>query len=631
MSTTFVLTCVRISMQTYTFRLKGDKFPVLKLLRDKEEKLVQKGGKALDRELLTIQNEIDEVQSQIKSGLAQNVLSVSQVIDEGLDAVARLDVLFAKAAFGSKLDGAIPRVATEGRISIDGFLHPVLASADGFSSNAKPGESGQVVPIDLRLSSEDGDRALLISGPNGGGKTLSMKSFGLVCVLAKLGLPIPSSDGAKRPRVDFFDRILVNVGDQQSVMDGESTWTSTLNSCAVMIEEVTKRSTGKSDESYLVLLDELGSGTDPEAGGAIAQAILEEFMAAPACHIVATTHSPRLKALSYESSDYNCATVLLESDDASDYKRPSFRLEYGLIGESYALGAASRCTPALPESLLTRASQIMTESSDQPGTGSDYIRALTRSMEDQVERAKSERIAAEERAQDSANCRRAMICLAASYENHLARLEQRLEDCYQKLQQQDGMEDLELVGKTLSELRAVKKQILSQKELLSEKGLKLLPTSHELKVGESVVIVSGGEWDGTTMEVVADATIDENLGPTEVLVQSSSSFLAWDNMFSDDMDSGVDSMVDRPLIVHRHELAIWDYDSVWEDEEGNALVSATSVPDSRRRLNSLLSTLKTESPTFTRSGEKKIKVDTAFSSSRARKAANKGKGKKKRK
>jgi DNA mismatch repair protein MutS2 len=606
----------------------------LKLLRAKEEKLLENGGKAMDRAIIAIQNEIDEVQAQIQAGLAQSVLSVSGAIDEGLDVLARLDIVFAKAAYGLRLDGVIPLVANEGRISVDGFVHPVLATNDGFSSHAGPDESGHIVPIDLRLSSEDGDRALLISGPNGGGKTLTMKSFGLVGILNKLGLPISLRHHDQgKPRVDFFDHILVNVGDQQSAVDGESTWTAILNSCASIIERVAGGATddtAKSHDNYLVLLDELGSGTDPEAGGAIAQAILEQLLVVPTCHIVATTHSPRLKTLSYESPQFGCATVLLENDDSREYKRPSFRLEYGLIGESYALGAASRCIPALPDSVLTRASQLMTQGSEQDGTqsgtSSDYIRALTNSMEDQVERARNERIAMEKSARDSAKCRVAMMSLAASYENHLTRLEQRLDDCYQKLLKDE--DDLELIGGTISELRVVKKQILSQKELLKERGLKLLPTSYKLLAGFSAVIVAEGEWDGATVQVVADCSTDETLGPTEVLVQPSPSFLAWDNMFSNDGPPN-DAMVDRPLIVQRHELAIWDYDSAWE-EDTDMTFTATSVPDSKRRLNSLLSTLKTDYvPKKDSSSGNTVKK--SFTSAGARKAANKGKGKKKRK
>lgn len=201
------------------------------------------------------------------------------------------------------------------------------------------------------------------------------------------------------------------------------------------------------------------------------------------------------------------------------------------------------------------------------------------------------------------------------------------------------MDDLELVGETISEIRLAKKQVLSQKELLSERGLKLLPTSYELKVGESVVIVAPGEWDGSTATVAADATKDDTLGPTEVLVQPSSSLFAWDDMMFDATTSNGDdsSMVDRPLIVQRHELAIWDYASIWEEAESEMV--ATSIPDSKRRLSSLLSTLKSEDKSANQQKQQHTVGKTlqapnnggnnSFTSSRERKASNKGKKEKK--
>jgi DNA mismatch repair protein MutS2 len=597
----------------------------MKLLREKEERLIKAGGKEFDREVQALQGEIDEVEGQIRSGLAQLILGAAEVIDAGVDVLALLDIIFAKAAFGLRFNGAFPQISNNGEIAVEEFIHPVLAMHDGFSLSAGPGRAGHVTPVDLFLSKERGKRALLISGPNGGGKTLSMKSFGLVGVLTKIGIPIPIAENAPRPRIDFIDEVLVNVGDKQNVIQGESTWTSLLNSCSRMIETVQSNK----DRSYLVLLDELGSGTDPNAGGAVAQAILEEFMTVSGCQIVATTHSPQLKTLSYDSDDYSCATVLLEMDSTEEYKKPTFRLEYGIIGESYALGAASRCNPPLAESLLARASQLLAEESQEGSskTRGDYIQALTNSMEDQVERTKRELMKAEKHARDSQLCRKAMLSLAASYETQLDRLERRLDDCYRQLREDDSKDDLEVIGDTLAELKIAKKQILSQQELLRRKGLKLLPTSYALSAGESVIVVaSESEWDGRTVQVIADGTLDSSLGPTEVLVRASTSFEAWDSMFADDnlVGDGIDRMEDRPWIVQRHELAIWDYDSIWEEDGyGGSMMKATSVPDSKRRLNSLLSTLKSD--TSLSNPTKGTNIKNSFASARARKAATKKK------
>ncbi len=592
----------------------------MKLLRDKEDRILKAGGKEFDSEVLALQIEIESVESQIRGGLAQLVLGATDVIDAGLDVLARLDVIFAKAAFGQKMNGAFPRISKEGTIAVDRFVHPVLALSDGFATVARKGQPGYVMPIDLRLSSENGQRALLISGPNGGGKTLSMKSFGLVCILTKIAIPISVANDAARPRVDFVDNIMINVGDKQNVIHGESTWTSLMNSCAKMLETV--RSNQK--KSHLVLLDELGSGTDPEAGGAVAQAILEEFMTVSGCHIVATTHSPRLKTLSYETENFACATVLLEMDGSEQYKKPTFRLAYGIIGESYALGAASRSQPSLPESVLSRASELMAEEATT-SSRRDYIQALTSSMEVQLKLMVEERMEAERYSHESLLCRQAMLSLAASYETHLDRLQQRLDDCYCRLRDDHDKSDVEVIGDTIAQIKLAKKQIKSQQELLREKGLKLLPTSYVLSLGESVVIVSGdSEWDGVTVQVVADATTDSTLTATEVLVRRSSSFLAWGPT------EEINAKQDYPWLVQRHELAIWDYDSMWEEENyEDALVKATSVPNSKQRLNSILSTLKSDTLVGpdSRGPVKGSKIKKSFLSARARRAASPNKKK----
>jgi hypothetical protein len=598
---------------SYNVRIKDSRFPVLGLLRKKEHELLKGGGKTLDKSVVEIRNEIEATTEEILSGLAQRILRVAAYIDKGLNIVAQLDVVMAKAAFGASLNGVIPLVQTEGQISVEGFVHPVLA---------RTVKMDRVVPVDLCLSSDKGQRALVISGANGGGKTLSMKSFGLASVLTKLGLPIPVKRGAKRPRVDFFDEILVSVGDRQSVLDGESTWTSTMNKCASILNTMDSQLRERQNRRYLVLLDELGSGTDPEAGGAVAQAILEELLTKP-CKIVVTTHSPRLRAMSYNNPDFNCATVLLKEDPSSLFKSPSFILEYGIIGQSHALGAASRSSPSFPPSVLTRASQLMAEAAESNGDGirEDYILALTKSMEEQLKRANDAADAAEALVDDSAKCRRAMIALADSYDQHLERLCEKLEDCFRRLKA-DGKSDLELVGATLSELRIVKKKIASHKTVLLERGLKVLPMSYVLIPGESVVIIAPGEWEGMSAKVVNDYGLDRTVGQNEVLVMPSNTFHAWDDLFVPNLCP----MPSRPLILQRHEIAIWDYGSV-DDNGSNTMESTTSIPNSKQKINSLLTALKSiwindkEKPS--KGSESKAVRKNSFQSSRQRKAAKK--------
>jgi hypothetical protein len=582
---------------SYNFRLQDDKFPSLRLLRFQKSKLLANGAKELDRDMIELQTELDETTSQIQWGLALTLLKANAIIQEGLDSIAQMDILLAKASFGIQYNGKIPIIGNQNKIEVSGFCHPILAS------------SQEVIPIDLLLLEQ---KALIISGPNGGGKTLALKSFGVVSLLAKLGIPIPSSQ--PNPRVDFFDTLHVTMGDTQTLEEGTSTWTSFLTTCSTLLNKLSSQS-----QNQLILMDELGhGGTDPTAGGAMAQAILEALMTHPNCRMVATTHSPRLKTLSYSQPQYNCATVLLLPS-----KIPNFQLQYGVIGESYALEAAARISnPALPLFILNRAQQLLTQEDDddistnENSTNRAYWNALTQSLQDQVQLVSKEHKSLQQHTQDMANLSKAMRSLAASYEQHFSRLESKLEDSYKQLSSQNNKNDLEVVGDTLAQLKVVHKQVKTQSDLLKEQGLRLLPPDYKLAVGESVMIINGQEvvlgGSTTTVEVVSD----EGLGPNQVLVQSS--FRQWD-----DEDEG-------PFVVARHQLAIWDYESAWEDT--TTVPKATSTRDSKRRLSSLLSTLKTPTTMATTKASLNSSSKPQFTSARERKAAKNDsdkKGKKK--
>lgn len=185
-------------------------------------------------ELAAVRNELVTMEEEIERDLMNTIQQASIAIDRGIHAMARLDIIFAKASFGSELNGDIPIVQHDGRISVKSFVYPVLSLRKGVSVE-------DPVPIDLFLSHDQGSQALIISGPNGGGKTIALKSFGVACLLTKLAIPVPRSSKVtmdKPPRVDFFDKVLVEVGDQQSVLEGESTMMAKLNAFSSMIESV---------------------------------------------------------------------------------------------------------------------------------------------------------------------------------------------------------------------------------------------------------------------------------------------------------------------------------------------------------------------------------------------------------
>ena len=242
-------------------------------------------------------------------------------------------------------------------------------------------------------------------------------------------------------------------------------------------------------------------------------------------------------------------------------------------------------------------------------------------MGEQLERSRIATSVLEDNAVDSSRCRQAMVSLARAYECHLDRKLEYLEATYQKLNAK-GTSDYELIGETLEELKVVKKKIITQEEQLAEKGLKVVPINYALDVGESVVIISKDEWEGMTAKVVVDgSTSDTSIGPNQVLVKPSFSLHAWDDVIL----TNIDPMAERTLILERQDIAIWHFDSIYDD---NAFETkpATSITNSKQKVSSLLSTLDSVSKrNDSKKSVKNKRKAKSFQSSRQRKAANKAK------
>ncbi|GAX10000.1 hypothetical protein FisN_11Lh005 [Fistulifera solaris] len=197
---------------SYTFQINRDKFPVMGILEDKLSEYRSSG--VSEAKIVDLTTEIETREEEIKNGLVRIICSELQAIDEGLDTVAQIDSCFAKAAYSVLSGGQIPSMDFNGCIQVKQFRHPLLLQ--------RIIRDHMVVPIDLQMN--DNKRVLIIGGPNGGGKTLAAKAFGIVSVFSKTGLPIPMSPHVHdRPRVDFFDVLHVSIGDGQDLENGQST------------------------------------------------------------------------------------------------------------------------------------------------------------------------------------------------------------------------------------------------------------------------------------------------------------------------------------------------------------------------------------------------------------------------
>ena len=239
----------------YMFQLASGngRFPELDALHEREVNLLQKmkGNKIADsdmnnhRQLATLREEISILEKQTTNMLIASMIDAAPHVERALDVLARLDVIFARALFALDYNGVIPEVGDESSIIVKNFVHPVLALEKSISG---------VVPIDLLQPGP----VLVISGPNAGGKTLALKSFGLAACFVKLGIPItvnriPSEES--EVRVDFFENIFVQIGDSQDLLLGESTLMARLNSCSKLIQRMETTKIG----GTLALLDELVS------------------------------------------------------------------------------------------------------------------------------------------------------------------------------------------------------------------------------------------------------------------------------------------------------------------------------------------------------------------------------------
>jgi DNA mismatch repair protein MutS2 len=269
--------------------------------------------------------------TRILQDLTRRLQSRLAELRAAAETIAELDSAFARARFAREFDAAIPEFSEAGALELDSARHPVL-------EDKLRREGRAVVPITLALGGED--RVLVISGPNTGGKTVALKTTGLAALAAQSGIPV----AAQRAVVPMFDRVLADIGDEQSIAADLSTFSAHMLNLKSMLEAATPRS--------LVLVDEMGTGTAPEEGAALAVALLEEFRA-KRCLVLATTHHDRLKT--YASTTAGVVNAAVEFDEV--HLRPTYRLIVGMPGGSSGISIAQRL--GLAAEIIERARKLL--------------------------------------------------------------------------------------------------------------------------------------------------------------------------------------------------------------------------------------------------------------------------------
>jgi DNA mismatch repair protein MutS2 len=333
----------------------------------------------LNNELSLLASDARAEEDRIRREFGAQLLSRGEDFLRAAGLVAELDGAAARAELARRSEAVRPELSRDGRWSLSGARHPLLDARLRVLRETLFGlerSDRDAVPLDFQLTPEK--RWLLVSGPNAGGKTVALKTIGLLSMLAQSGFYLP----AKLATVPVFERILTSVGDEQAILSDLSTFSSAMKRLA----EILRRAT----ETTLALLDELGAGTDPEEGGAIAASALEAYLKRGGRAVV-TTHLTRLKQFVASREDGQAAAM--EFDEQTG--RPTYRLHAGLHGSSRALSTARE--QGLPEETLARAEEILGEGwvrrqelEAEAAAALSRLRERERELEESLRRAREE-------------------------------------------------------------------------------------------------------------------------------------------------------------------------------------------------------------------------------------------------
>ncbi len=339
---------------------------------------------SLSAERVILKGEEDREEKKILRALTAEVGRVARPLGIGIETMAKLDYVTAKARFSRDFDLTCPDINSEGRLWLREAKHPLLMKlfrdeqkgvGSQESAVGKQGtEARSVVPIDVRLGQPF--NMLIITGPNTGGKTVTLKTVGLLALMAQAGMHIPAGQGSNLP---VFNHVLADIGDEQSLEQSLSTFSSHISRIAFILKTA--------DAKSLVLLDEVGAGTDPVEGAALGRAILDELDML-GCRAMVTTHLGDLKTYAFHNERAENAAVEFDIETL----KPTYRLQIGQFGMSNALKIAKRLQ--LPRGLLNRAHQYL-----QKGQRHAPEMAQLQRQREEAEKARAEAMEAQHDAQ----------------------------------------------------------------------------------------------------------------------------------------------------------------------------------------------------------------------------------------
>jgi DNA mismatch repair protein MutS2 len=429
---------------------------------------------------LQINNEIRQLEAEEKreieriiQKLTDQVRTYSEELELNCTYVGELDAIHCIVSLGLDLEGTIPVLSDSNYLNLIRGKNPNLLLKNRSLKEPEP-----VIPLDLELL--ENELGLVITGPNAGGKSVAMKTTGLLCMMLQAGYPIPVQPDSELP---VLSGLFVDIGDDQSIENDLSTFSSRLNWMKTTLERM--------EPDSLVLIDEAGAGTDPEEGGALFQAFVEEVIN-KGSRVIVTTHHGSLKVFAHENEKVVNGAMEFNQESLS----PTYRFKKGVPGSSYAFEIADRMD--LPRELMQKARQLLGEQKDSMG---DLLITLEKQMQEAeelrstyqrklVEAEKQERIF-RERSEQIDNKRKGIIEKAyKDAEEIMKDANRRIEEAVEKVVS-EGRDDKAKIHEARSDIQKAKKEIHTFKDEFETESEDPVRSDEKPEVGDFVIIGDG--------------------------------------------------------------------------------------------------------------------------------------------
>lgn len=432
--------------------------------------------------VVELNNQISRLRSEEATEVQRILAELTAEVAEEAEAcliservMGHLDFLIGKARYGAKIKGTKPTFSEQRHVYLPKAFHPLL-------------DRETVVANTIEF--ESSIQTVIITGPNTGGKTVTLKTLGLIILMAQSGLLIPTLDGSQ---LSVFDNVFCDIGDEQSIEQSLSTFSSHMKTIVNILEEANDKS--------LILFDELGAGTDPSEGAALAMSILDHVHDMGAL-VMATTHYPELKAYSYNRAGVMNASVEFDVDTLS----PTYKLLMGVPGRSNAFDISKRLGLGL---------KIINHAKSMIGQDEQEINEMIASLEKNAKRVDDQRIELDRLVREASQIHNDLSRAYQQYQNMESRL---IEEAKDKANQRvkAAMEEADDILKSLRDMRDQKGAEVKEHELIDQR--KRLEDQYEaksikqnvqkqkwdeIKAGDEVKVLSYGQ-KGEVLEVLSD-------------------------------------------------------------------------------------------------------------------------------